>query len=437
MPSSAASPAANRSTPALASTGSGLLGNALANFDQAARLLDGQADPDMLQKLRAPKERIELNLGPAMQDGHIRMFRAFLVRHNDALGPAKGGIRMTPDVTLDDVTGLAMDMTWKCALIGVPFGGGKSGIVADARTLSPFDKETLVRSFTRNARRHVGPQVYVPAPDMGTSERDMGHLKDAISFSLGVATTDGCYVTGKPVLLGGIPGRREATGRGVVACVAAAVRHYHQENDRATAIVQGFGNVGAVAAQLLHERGLRVVGASDIGGALHNARGIDIDALLAHTAKTGGVRGFAGAEAINPAELLEQPCDVLVPAAAANQITAANAARIQARLIVEAANGPTSVEADAILADRGIPVLPDILCNAGGVFVSYLEYTQETQQEQMTEEEVNQRLEKRMTHRFAEVMRTAEQMRLAPREAAMYLALRSVCEALEAKGRLP
>jgi glutamate dehydrogenase/leucine dehydrogenase len=415
---------------------SGLLDNALANLDQATALLKGQVDEQLLQKLRVPKERIEINLSPVMQDGKIHMFRAFVVRHNDALGPAKGGIRMTANVSLDDVTGLSMDMTWKCALIGVPFGGGKSGIVADARTLSPFDKETLIRSFTRNARRHIGPQIYVPAPDMGTNERDMGHLKDAISFSLGQATTDGCFVTGKPVLLGGIPGRREATGNGTVHCVFEACK-LQGKSGKLTAIVQGFGNVGAVAAQRLHDKGATVIGISDITGALFNPRGIDVNALIAHAAKTGGVQGFAGAAAISGEELLVQPCDVLIPAAAANQITGKNAAQIKAGMVVEAANGPTTVEADAILSQRGIAVYPDILCNAGGVFVSYLEYTQETQQEQMTQDEVNARLEKRMVQRFGAVMQTASAMKIAPREAAMVLALRSVCEALEAKGRLP
>ena len=199
-----------------------ILGTALANFSRAVKILEGEVPKEVLLKIRQCKERIELSLSPQLSDGKIHVFKAFVVRHSEALGPSKGGIRISPTVTMDDVTGLAMEMTWKCALIGVPFGGGKSGIVADPEKLSPHDKETLIRSFTRNAQRHIHPLVYIPAPDMGTNDRDMGHIKDTISYSLGQATTQGCYVTGKPVIMGGIPGRREATGRGVAIATAAA-----------------------------------------------------------------------------------------------------------------------------------------------------------------------------------------------------------------------
>jgi glutamate dehydrogenase (NAD(P)+) len=344
---------------------------------------------------------------------------------------------MRPDVTLDDITGLAMEMTWKCALIGVPFGGGKSGIVADPHKFSAYDKETLVRNFARNAVRHISPVVYVPAPDMGTNERDMGYIKDTLSWSVGYATTQGCYVTGKPVILGGIPGRREATGRGVAVCVVEALGQMGLKPENCTAIVQGFGNVGAVAAKALAERGIRVVGVSDLQGALHNERGLDLTALESHAARAGTVKGFSHATAVDPRRLLEMPCDVLVPAAAENQITSENAAAISARLIAEGANGPTTPEADEILARRGVLVVPDILCNAGGVFVSYLEYTQETQQEQMTEAEVRARLHQRMTDKFHEVRDFALQRRLSMRDAAMQLAVKTVAQALEARGQLP
>ncbi len=414
-----------------------ILDTALVNFDRTAAMLAGEFGKDILNKIRLPKERIELRLGPQLDDGHVHTLRAFIVRHNDALGPAKGGIRMTSNVTLDDVTGLAMEMTWKCALMGLPFGGGKSGIVADARGLSPYDKETIVRSFARNALRHVGPLLYVPAPDMGTSERDMGHFKDAISFSEGHSITHGCYVTGKPVVMGGIPGRREATGRGVAICVAQAMQSIDLKPASARAIVQGFGNVGSVTVQRLSEMGLPVVGASDLDGAVYNSKGLDVPGLFQHVQRTGSVRGFDRGEQVDGKKLLELPCEVLVPAAAANQLTADNAERIQAKIIAEGANGPTSPQGDEVLKRRKVLIVPDILCNAGGVFVSYLEYTQETQQEQMTEAEVVSRLQARMTDRYAQVAQLAEKLKSDLRTAAMYLGVSLVCQAIVARGALP
>jgi len=416
---------------------SSLLPNAIANFDKGAALLEAEIPADVLSQMRRPRERVELMLSPRFDDGHNPVIRAFVVRYNDALGPAKGGIRMAADVTLDDVTGLAMEMTWKCGLIGVPFGGGKSGIVAEAHMLSAYNKETLVRSFARNAARCIGPQTYVPAPDMGTGETDMGHIKDAISWSHGWATTPGCYVTGKPVVLGGIPGRREATGNGVVICIAEALRALDMDPQNATAVLQGFGNGGSVAAAALDRSGINVIGAGDLTGAVTCERGLDIAALTRHIDQAGGINGFAGAEPIDKDKLLELPCDVLVPAAAGNQITADNAPRIKAKLIAEAANSPTTPQADKILGRRGIFVIPDILCNAGGVFVSYLEYTQETQQEQMDESEVNGRLKRRMTEKFLAVHELAKQRGLSMRDAAMYLGLKAVASALLAKGLLP
>ena len=414
-----------------------MLEHALANFDQTVRLLRGEFSPDLLLKMREPKERSELRLSPELSDGQSHTFRAFIVHHNRALGPSKGGIRMTASVTIDEVTALAMEMTWKCALIGVPFGGGKSGIVADPEKLSPRDKETLIRSFTRNAQRHIHPLVYIPAPDMGTNERDMGHIKDAISYSLGQATTQGCYVTGKPVIMGGIPGRREATGRGVAIVTAEAMKTLGRELKGATAIVQGFGNVGAVAAQALAAMGVRIVGVSDVHAAIYNPAGLSLPALQVHLRKQHTVAGFAGARSVSGARLLTAPCDVLVPAATGNQITKANAAQITAAVIAEGANGPTTPDADKILTQRGVTVIPDILCNAGGVFVSYLEYTQETQQEQMTEVEVRTRLEQRMKDKFALVRQTAQERKLPLRQAAMVLGVRNVAAALEARGSLP
>jgi len=414
-----------------------LLANAVLNHRKASALVCDEVDGNVLDRMGQAKERIELTMFPRLEDGRCHLIKAFIVHHSDALGPAKGGVRMTADVSLDDVTGLAMEMTWKCALIGVPFGGGKSGIVSDADALSAYDKQTIIRSFARNAINHISPQVYIPAPDMGTTEQEMGYIKDTISWSRGMATTQGCYVTGKPVVLGGIPGRREATGRGVSICIAEALQAKGIDPHRATAVVQGFGNVGSVAAQCLSEMGVKIIAVSDIRGAVINRRGLNVEALIAHTRQSATVAGFADAESIDGREMLELPCDVLLPAAGGNQITEENAGRLQARIIAEGANGPTSPQADDILNQKDIFIIPDILCNAGGVFVSYLEYTQETQQEQMEVQEVNDRLRRRMIDRFAQVVRTAKDRHLTMREAAMYLGIRTVAMALAARGALP
>lgn len=412
------------------------LRSSLSVFDAAAAALSDRFPAGLLRSLRRPKERIELTLSMEMGDGEIHQVGAYIVRHNTALGPAKGGIRMTPGVTLDQVNALAMEMTWKCALIGVPFGGGKGGIVADSRALSDLEREKLIRQFARAGNGHVGPRRYVPAPDMGTGETDMGHLKDAICAALGQATTEGCWVTGKPIALGGVPGRREATGRGVVTCVMQLLERHGLEPAETRVVIQGLGNVGGVVAQLLHERGVKITGAGDITGAVHHERGIDVPALLEHVYAAGGVAGFTEAQTVEPSDLLMLDCDVLIPAAGGEQITAANAADLQCRFVVEAANGPTTPEADRILSDRGIAVYPDILCNAGGVYVSYLEYTQETQQWQLAEPQVNQHLETRMTQTLRRVLMHADEQQITPRDAAMRLAVAAVADATRSRGRL-
>lgn len=414
-----------------------LLSSALENFDHAASIIGTKINSDHVQRMRLPKARLELILAPRLGDGHNHVVKAYIVRHSDALGPSKGGIRLSPSVTLDDVTALAMEMTWKCALIGVPFGGGKSGIVAEPRGMTPTEKETIIRSFARNGAHEIGPVSYVPAPDMGTNERDMGHIKDAISWTRGWATTTGCYVTGKPVILGGIEGRREATGRGVANCVAEALRVFGIAENSATAVVQGFGNVGAVAAGLLHDMGVKIIAVGDIDGAVINLNGLHIPQLVAHVLATGTVSGFPGATQADTNEILELECTVLVPAAAGNVITSENASRIRARIVAEGANGPTTPEGDRVLHSNGVFVIPDILCNAGGVYVSYLEYAQETQQEQMELKEVNDRLYRRVTTKFKTVHQLANEKKLPMRDMAMVLALSTVAHALDAKGALP
>lgn len=412
-----------------------VLRTSLHNFSEAAARLG--LPKATAHRLTSPKEKITLHLHPAMPDGQTLDVEVYIVRHCDALGPAKGGIRMDAGVTMDMVTGLAMEMTWKTALVGVPFGGGKTGIVYDPSKLPPDGKEILIRSFVRAALRHIGPEIYVPAPDMGTGEKDMGFLRDCISYSGGVAIPRGCFVTGKPVILGGIRGRREATGRGAVATLESACRHLGRELSGSTAAVQGFGNVGSVAARELHRRGAKVVAVADLTGGVYRASGLDIPALEEHVARTGKLAGFAEAEAMDPSLLHETECDILLPAAAGATIHAGNAANVKARIIAEGANAPVTPEADKILTEAGVFFIPDILCNAGGVFVSYLEYTQETQREQMSREEVEERLQERMETTFNEVLARSLEKNIPMRQAAMDIAVRRVAEAITARGIHP
>ena len=420
--------------PAIAPKNS-MLDNALKNFIQIADRCG--LSENMIERLRNPREKIELTLNPMLSDGEMHTYQAFIVSHNRSLGPAKGGIRMTPQVTLDDVCALATEMTWKTSLIGVPFGGGKSGIVADPSNLQPQDKETLVRNFTRSARRHIGPELYIPAPDMGTNETDMGHIRDCISYSDGASIPRGCYVTGKPVLLGGIPGRREATGRGVAITVEKAAAVLGMDLSNARVVVQGFGNVGSVAATLLADTGARIIATSDIHGGCFHSHGLDIAKLVDHVGEGGSVGEFEGGERIKGSELFGLDCDILVPAAAGNQITETNAPDIKTRIVAEGANGPTTTEADQILIDNNIFIIPDILCNAGGVFVSYLEYTQETQREQMTLADVNCRLHECIEDRFDAVLAHARQNESDMRTASLELAVMKVVEAIHSRGLLP
>ena len=412
-----------------------ILQTALHNFQSAAKRL--KLDEPIYQELAEPREKTEINIAPALPGGKVTNVKVFVVRHNDALGPAKGGIRMTPDVTLDDITGLAMEMTWKTSLIGVPFGGGKSGIRSDPTSLPPQAKEAIIRSFTRGARRHIGPEIYIPAPDMGTNETDMAHIRDCISYSEGVSITKGCFVTGKPVILGGIVGRRQATGKGVVCSILAMCEKLSLDISKMRVAVQGFGNVGSVAAAEIAKLGAKVVAIADLTGAVVNAKGLDIEALLQHSRKTGGVKGFKKATQIERTKIFETDCDILIPAAAGSQITATNVKKIKAGIIAEGANAPTTPQADDILNKRGILVIPDILCNAGGVFVSYLEYTQETQREQMILADVETRLADRMKQQFNQVYDFAKEKNLTMREAAMDIAVSKVVEAIFTRGLLP
>ena len=408
---------------------------AFHNFEQTVRQL--HLDPQVRDKIMGPKEKIEARLSPVLTDGTIFTLTTYIVRHSDALGPAKGGIRMAPEVTLDDIAGLAMEMTWKTALIDVPFGGGKAGIKCDPHNLSPRNKEIIIRAFTRGMRHHIGPEIYVPAPDMGTNERDMGHIRDCISYSEGISITRGCYVTGKPVIVSGIVGRREATGKGVVQTILAACSKLHLDISNMRVALQGLGNVGSVCAQEIARLGVKVIAAADITGAIMKTSGFDVPDLVNYIHSSGGVKGYGDGEIINAGGIFEVDCDILIPAATQSVITADNAAKIKAKIIAEAANAPTTPAADDVLNKRDIFVIPDILCNAGGVYVSYLEYTQETQHEQWTLEQVEKRLADRMRQRFDEVYDYAQNNNITMRQAAMQIAVHRVAQAVEARGYLP
>ena len=414
---------------------SGILETSRHNIEAAAaRCSLGEA---MLARVLSPKERLAVTINPKLPSGRVLHIDAFMVRHNDTLGPAKGGLRFAADVTLDDITGLAAEMTWKTALIGVPFGGGKSGIRWGPELLTPDEKEIIIRSFTRAVHRYIGPEIYIPAPDKGTNSTDMGHIRDCIAYSAGTSITNGCFVTGKPVILGGIAGRNEATGTGVVYSLGAACGRLGRSIADMRIALQGFGNVGSAVAKQITELGGKLVAIGDTSGSTTNAAGLDIASLLDHIAAGGAVKGFAGGTDIPAQAVLEIDCDILIPAATESVITAANAPRIKATLIAEGANGPTTPAGDKVLADRGIFVIPDILCNAGGVFVSYLEYTQETQREQMTLEQVRRRLKDRMNETFDSVYDRSRGAGLTMRDAAMDIALARVVEGIQARGELP
>jgi glutamate dehydrogenase/leucine dehydrogenase len=413
----------------------GILQTALWNVEQTARRL--KLNDDLTRRVVEPAEQICTSIHPQVPNGPMLHAQVFVVRHNDVLGPSKGGIRMTPTVSLDEVTGLAMEMTWKTSLIGVPFGGGKSGICYDPAQLKPTEKEIIIRAFARGVRRHIGPEIYVPAPDMGTNESDMGHIRDCISYSEGTSIPAGCFVTGKPVVLGGIVGRREATGNGVVATILAACQRLNLNPANLRVAVQGFGNVGSVSAQAIAEQGACVVAVSDVSGGTFRKEGLDLKQLTEHVRATGGVKGFAGGQDVSFDAVLEADCDVLIPAAGGSAITESNAGRIRAKVIAEGANAPLTPRADEILNDRNAFIIPDILCNAGGVFVSYLEYTQETQRDQMTRNEVQQRLNDRMTSAFEQVYGNAQRGRTSMRSAAMDIAVSRVVDGILARGLLP
>lgn len=411
----------------------GPLDDALAQLSEAAAHL-GLSDGTH-RMLAASRRELMVTVPLKRDDGSVAVYKGYRVQHNYSRGPAKGGLRYAPGVDLNEVRALAMWMTWKCALLDVPYGGAKGGIAFDPRTHSMTELERITRRYTSEILPIIGPTVDIPAPDIGTDEQTMAWMMD--TYSVAVGHTVPGVVTGKPVSLGGSLGRAMATSRGVAHVAVLAMRTRGIEPTRATAAVQGFGKVGRGAAQLLAEQGVKVVAVADIDGAVYAAGGLDMVALTAHSAATGTVTGFAGAEDIDPAALLELEVDVLVPAAVEGVLTATTAPRVKARIVVEGANGPTTKDADAILADRDILVVPDILANAGGVVVSYFEWVQANQAWQWTENDVNARLADKMDKAWHDVVGYSAEHSMSMRQAATALSVRRVTDAHRLRGLYP
>ena len=407
--------------------------NALEQFDIAARVLD--LDESMAKILRRCQLELTVNFPVKMDNGSTEVFTGYRIHHNDARGPTKGGIRYHPDVSLDEVRALAMWMTWKCAVVNIPYGGAKGGVICDPSTLSAGELERLTRRYASEIALVMGPESDIPAPDVNTNPQIMAWMMDTYSMHKGYSIP--AVITGKPISVGGSLGRREATGRGVAITAREVARRLGLDLHGATVAVQGFGNVGSVSAYLIHDLGCKIVAVSDVFGGIYNPDGLDPRDVLRYMADAKTVVGYPGSDTITNAELLELPVDFLVPAALENQISSRNADKVRARIIVEGANGPTTPEADVILASKGTLVVPDILANAGGVVVSYFEWVQGLQSFFWEEEEINANLERIMVNAFNDVIATAERQGTNLRVAALVLAIHRVTQAIELRGIYP
>lgn len=402
----------------------------MRRFDVAAELLE--LERGVYEYLKTPVKQIIVSIPIQMDNGEIEVFEGYRVIHNDALGPSKGGLRYTPDITLDEIKALAAWMTWKCSIANIPFGGAKGGVKCDPNKLTLVELEKITRRFTANMLDVFGPDRDIPAPDMNTNEQVMAWVMD--TYSMHVRRTENAVVTGKPLIIGGSLGRREATGRGVMVSTFAAMARLGLNAKQTTCAVQGFGNVGSVSGKLLSEQGLKVVAVSDISGAYYNKKGIDINRAIEWAEKHRTIEGSEIGDPLTNEELLELNVDILVPAAKEDQITAHNAPKIKAKIIVEGANGPTSAKADPILDDKGIMVVPDILANSGGVTVSYFEWVQDRQGYFWTLDRVNRRLERMMHDAFNNVFQTAEKYKVSMRVGAYILAIDKVAKTLKLRG---
>jgi glutamate dehydrogenase (NAD(P)+) len=406
---------------------------AVAQLDQVAERL--HLDHDTHIRLRYPRRALVVSIPVRMDDGRTEVFMGYRVHHNTALGPTKGGLRYDADVNMGEVTALAMLMTWKCSLMGLPYGGAKGGVRCTPRGMSKRELESLTRRYTAEIMLFIGPDLDIPAPDLGTDEQTMAWMMDTYSMTQGRSVPG--VVTGKPILVGGSAGRREATGRGIVYVLYQATHSLGEELKGKKVVIQGFGNVGGVAARMLWRDGALIQGISDFKGGVWNSQGLDIRALDEHVKEAGSVVGFRGADAISNHDLLEQPCDILVPAATGSQIREDNAERIRAKIIVEGANGPTTPEADAILRGRGVLVIPDILANAGGVVVSYFEWVQGLQFFFWKESEIIARLQEIMTRAFTRVWNASKKDNVDLRTAALMEGVRRVADAHQIRGLYP
>ena len=407
--------------------------SALSQLDDAAKQLN--LDPGIHEVLRNPRRALEVSVPTRMDDGTVRVFRGYRVHHNTSRGPSKGGIRYHPAVTLEEVKALAMWMTWKCAVVGIPFGGAKGGVVVDPGKLSKGELQRMTRRYASEILPLIGPERDIPAPDLGTNEQVMAWIMDTYSTREGFSVPG--VVTGKPLAIGGSKGRSQATARGVMYITLATLKHLGMSVEDARVAVQGFGNVGGGTVELLHAQGCRIVAVSDVQGGVYNPDGLSPTGLHAHEEEAGTISGYEGGESITNERLLEVECDVLIPAAIEGQITGRNADRVKASVIVEAANGPTTPDADEILKDRGILVVPDILANAGGVTASYFEWVQDLQAYYWEEDEVNDRLRMIMEKSYVDVLSLAEERKVTMRTAATMLGVGRVAEAHAIRGLYP
>jgi glutamate dehydrogenase (NAD(P)+) len=406
---------------------------ALTQLEQAAPY--AEVNESIVERLRYPERAVMVTVPIRREAGHVEVFPAYRVQHSSVLGPTKGGIRYDPHVTLGECAALAVWMTWKCALLRLPYGGAKGGVRCNPRALSPTELQRLTRRYTSELRGVIGPQEDIPAPDMATNEQTMAWIMDTYSMQVGYAVPE--IVTGKPIALGGSLFRHEATGAGVVMVVERACDRLGWRLSEQTCVVQGFGNVGGIAAQELVSKGAALLAVSDIAGGVYSPDGLELDAVRAWIAAHGTLEGYPEARHVTNSELLELPCDILVLAALEDQITAENAPRLDTRLVVEGANGPTSIEADAILAERGILVLPDVLTNAGGVTVSYFEWVQDLGRLFWTRDEIRARLADKLADAFDRVWQLADEKGISLRQAALVAGINEVAGALKARGIYP
>lgn len=401
-----------------------------ARFDFAAQKLN--LDEGIWKVLRYPQREIIVHIPVTMDDGRIEVFTGFRVQHSMARGPGKGGIRYSPDVTLDEVRALASWMTWKCAVVNIPFGGAKGGVICDPKKMSLGELERMTRRYTSDIIEFIGPEKDVPAPDMNTNEQVMAWIMDTYSMHMRQTVTS--VVTGKPLNIGGSRGRREATGRGISVVCDEALKYLNMQREGCRVIIQGFGNVGANAANLLYRKGYTIIGIAEFDGGLFNSRGIDIHQLLEYRQRNGTILGFKGAEAADSSELIVTDCEILIPAATENVITSRNADRIRAKIVCEGANGPTTAVADEILEDKKVFIIPDILANSGGVTASYFEWVQDRQGYFWKESVVNEQLESILAESFDDVVRYAEAHAVNNRIAAYMLAIDRVAFTIKQRG---